>query len=227
MTRTISRIAALAVTVFAVACVDAQATTPSLLSVGQQDRHSTGTFSAPDADSATVYIATMPDQGSDGRFLDENMVGMVFLTDDEIAAGSWLSSDQLDPGSYHVMLNADDYDCYDDPACLEGFSDVLPLTVPMPAQRFTRSVTRPFKTLYLKLTISPLGEDQPYKLCWSKANLQRKCLSSTVGGYDWNRAASDEISVGARAQRAMGKRTTFSWYVAGKRVASKRVRIRR
>jgi hypothetical protein len=224
---TIKRIAALAVTVFAVACVHGQAATSSLFSVDQQDRHSTGTFSAPDADSVTVYIATKPDQGSDGRFLSENVVDYVFLTAGEIAAGSWLSSDQLDSGRYYVMLNAYDYDCYDDPACLDGFSDVLPLTVPKPAQKFTRSVTRPFKTLYLKLTISPLGEDQPYKLCWSKANGQRKCLSSTVNGYNGNAAASDEISVGARAQRAMWSRTTFSWYLAGKRVASKPVRIRR
>jgi hypothetical protein len=227
MTMTIRRIAALAGTVFAVACVDAQAATPDLLSVDQQDRHSTGTFSAPGADSATVYIATKPDRGSDGRFLSENVVDYVFLTDDEIAAGSWLSSGQLDPGSYYVMLNADDYDCYDDPACLEGFSGILPLTVPKPAQTFTRKVTRPFQTLYLKLTIAPLGDDQPYRLCWPKADGRRRCLRSTVDGYDWNEAASDEVSVGARAQRAMRSRTTFSWYVAGERVASKSVRIRR
>jgi hypothetical protein len=223
----IRRIAALAVTVFAVACVDAQAAAPALFSVDQRDRHSTGTFSTPDADSVTVYIATKPDQGSDGRFLSENMTDSIFLTDDEIAAGSWLGSDQLDPGSYYVMLNAYDYDCYDDPACLDGFSSVLPLTVPKPAQKFTRKVTRPFQTLYLKLTIAPLGDPQPYRLCWLKANRQSKCLRSTVDGYDWNGAASDEISIGVRAQRAMLSRTTFSWYVAGKRVASKRVRIRR
>jgi hypothetical protein len=125
------------------------------------------------------------------------------------------------------MLRAVDYDCLGDPACLDGFSSVLPLTVPKPAQKFSRKVTRSFGTLYLKLTISRVGEDQPYRLSWRKADGRRKCLRSTVDGYDWNEAASDEISIGARAQRAMRNRTTFSWYVAGKRVASKRVRIRR
>jgi hypothetical protein len=207
--------------------VDAQAAAPDLFSVGQQDRHSTGTFSAPGADDATVYIATAPDLGTDGRFLEENVEDLVILTSDEIASGSWLSSDQLEPGDYFVMLRAFDFDCVGEPECLDGFSSVLPLTVPKPAQKFTRKVTRLFSTLYLKLTIAPLGGDQPYRLCWHKANYQRKCLRSTVNGYDWNEAASDEISIGARAQRAMRSRTTFSWYVDGNRVASKRVRIRR
>ena len=227
MTPTIRRIAALAVTVFAVACVDAQAAAPSLLSVGQQDRHSTGAFSAPGADHVTVYFASKPDRGSDGSFLSENYVGSRSLTDDEIAAGRWFGSGQLDPGSYYVMLDADDYGCYDDPACLEGFSAVLPLTVPKPTQRFKAKVTRLFgETLYPELTITPLGEPQPYTLCWRKADGRRKCLRSTVDGYNWNGAASDEISVGARVQRAMRKYTTFTWYVAGERVASRRVRIR-
>jgi hypothetical protein len=97
MTMTIRRIVALAFSVFAVACVDAQAAVPALLNVGQQDRHSTWTFSAPGADDATVYVATKPDRGTDGRFLEEIVEGYVFLTDDEIAAGSWLGSEPARP----------------------------------------------------------------------------------------------------------------------------------
>ena len=99
--------------------------------------------------------------------------------------------------------------------------------MPKPRQKFARKVTRIFRTLYLELTISPLGKSQPYRGCWSKANGPRKYLRSKVDGYDWNEAASDEITMGARAMRSIRRRTRFAWYVDGKRVASKRVRIRR
>jgi hypothetical protein len=226
MTSAVTKITALAITLLVVACTDAQAAAPDLFSVGQQDRHSTGAFSAPGADDATVYIATAPDLGTDGRFLEENIEGYVFLTDDEIANGGWLSSDQLDPGDYYVMLRASDYDCFGEPSCIEGFSDVLPLTVPKPEQRFTPRVRRVYGTLSLRLTIAPLGEPQSYRVCWRQANGRRKCLRSTVHAYDWNQTEYDELTVSARARRAMRRMTTFVWYVDGKLVAAKSARIR-
>ena len=42
-------------------------------------------------------------------------------------------------------------------------------------------------------------------------------------GDDWNSEASDSIEV---RKRAMRRRTTFTWYVNGTQVATKRVRIR-
>jgi hypothetical protein len=180
MTTPVTRIAALAITLLAVACAEAQAAGPVLLGVGQQGRHSTGTFSAPGADDATVYIATAPDRGTDGRFLEENIADVAFLTSDEIASGRWLSSEQLDPGQYYVMLRATAWSCLGEPSCLDGVSGVLPLTVPKPRQRFTRKVTRSFGTLYLRLTIAPLGESQAYQnaFCTSAGNLGRIGVAS-------------------------------------------------
>jgi hypothetical protein len=45
-----------------------------------------------------------------------------------------------------------------------------------------------------------------------------------LDGYDWNSSASDTLTV---TTRGLPLRTTFSWFVGGKRVALKRVLIRR
>ena len=207
---------------------EAHAATPTLDSVGQEDRHSTGTFSATGADDVTVYFATKPDRGTDGNFLEENRAGIISLADDEIASGRWFDSEQLDPGVYYVLLRASHYSCYEVPDCMTGDSAVLTLTVPKPKQRFTPSVSG-FAGIstYLKLTVSPLGETLPYRVCWTKTGGGRKCLRSTIDGYSWNDSASDDLRVGARQTRAMPARARFVWYVAGERVASKRVRIPR
>jgi hypothetical protein len=97
-------------------------------------------FAMPGADDATIYFATRPDRATDGRFLEENVQHVDLLTRDEIQGGQWLDSDQLDPGDYHVMLSSYDYDCFDDPACMQGFSNMLSLTVPKPASRYRGSV---------------------------------------------------------------------------------------
>ena len=100
----------------------AQAATPTLVSVGQQARHPQATFGPlSGVDSLTVYIATKPDLASDGSFLQENIKDVDFLTDDEIASRSWLYESQLDPGLYYVMARASDFDCYQNPNCIDGF----------------------------------------------------------------------------------------------------------
>ena len=53
-----------------------------------------------------MYLASSPERGTDGRFLQENVKETDFLTDDEIQRGAWLDSDQVDPGTYYVMLEA-------------------------------------------------------------------------------------------------------------------------
>jgi hypothetical protein len=204
----------------------AQAATPTLVSVGQQDRHPQATFGPlAGVDSLTVYVATKPDRASDGGFLQENIKDLDFLTDDEIASSFWLYEDQLDPGLYYVMARASDFDCYENPNCIDGFSNMLTLTVPKPAQRYRTSVQllRSIGVGYLNMSVTPLGEKLPYRVCWTLTRGKR-CLRSTVTGYSWNEPASDLLRVSLRKMR---KLTTFTWYVDGRIVSVKRVRIRR
>jgi hypothetical protein len=204
----------------------AGAATPALLGVGEQNRHATANFSMPGADDATIYFATRPDRATDGRFLEENVEHSDFLTTDEIQAGRWLDSGQLDPGRYYVMLRATDYECFGSPACMEGFSNMLTLTVPKPAPRYRASVRvyRYLSTVDLRFRVAPLGERLRYRVCWTRVAKPRRCLRRTISGYSWNSPADDQISV---RKRGMPKRTTFAWYVDGRRVASKRVRVPR
>ncbi|MCD6727077.1 MAG: hypothetical protein LT070_07545 [Solirubrobacteraceae bacterium] len=202
----------------------APAASPTLLSVGQQDRHPTATFAMPGADDATIAFATAPDRATDGRFLDENVKHLDLLTADEIHLGGWLDSEQLDPGTYYVLLNATDYDCLGDPGCINGFSNMLSLTVPKPSQAFAGRVRayRYLSTVDLTLTVTPLGQDLPYRVCWPRARKPRRCVRSTVDGYSWNESATNSVEV---RKSGMRKRTTFVWYVDGRKVATKRVRI--
>jgi hypothetical protein len=204
----------------------ARAVPPPLVSVGQQARHPTATLGPlPGVDFAFIYVATKPDRASDGSFLQENIVASDILTDDEVARGSWLYESQLDPGGYYVMARAFDFECYLNPNCIEGFSNMLTLTIPKPAQRYRATVQLlPFIGVgYLTLTVTPLGEKLPYRVCWTLRRGSR-CLRATVGGYSWNASASDLLRVSLRGMRSV---TTFAWYANGRAVAVKRVRIRR
>jgi hypothetical protein len=202
------------------------ATAPTLASVGQQNRHPTATFGPlPGVDAAFIYLATKADRASDGSFLQENIEASDILTDDEIARGSWLYESQVDPGLYYVMARAFDFECYQDPNCVDGFSNMLTLTIPKPAQRYGAKVQvlRSIKVAFLTFTVTPLGDKLPYRVCWTLVRGGR-CVRATVEGYSWNASASDFLSVSLRRMR---KHTTFSWYANGRRVALKRVRIRR
>jgi hypothetical protein len=194
---------------------------PTLVGGGQQNRHPAATFSASGADFATMYLASSPERGTDGRFLQENVKASDFLTDDEIQRGVWLDSDQVDPGTYYVMLEATQF-CYPpDPACIEGFSSVLTLTVPKPRSSYRGTVGpvyRFIRVVYLDLAVRPLGERLPYRVCWRLRSKARRCVSGVVTGYSWNSAASDSLRV---SMRGMAKRTTFTWYVRGRAVATK------
>ena len=109
----------------------AQAATPTLSSVGQQDRHPTANFSAEGADFAYMSVASSPARASDGSFLSENLEDYDVLTDSEIYNGYWSSSSQLDPGTYYVMVDASTYDesgCGQ--YCVNGYSNVMTLTIP-------------------------------------------------------------------------------------------------
>jgi hypothetical protein len=198
----------------------AAAAPPSLLSVGQTNRHPTAQFSMPGADDATIYLASKPDRATDGSFLQENIKEYGFLTTAEIQSGAWLDESQIDPGLYYVMARATDYDCIGQPSCIDGYSNMLTLEVPKPHPSYRGSV-HVFHYLHeadLTLRVTPLGERLPYKVCWRLKSGRRPCVRGAVSGFSWNSPAEDEVT--ARL-RGMAKRTTFSWYVHGSRVASK------
>lgn len=199
----------------------ARAAPPVLLSVGHENRHPTATFSMPGADDATIYFASKPDRATDGRFLEENVKHIDFLTADEMQGGRWLDSSQIDPGVYYVMLRATDFDCFQNPNCADGFSNVATLTLPKPSSRYRGSVSSVFRysgVMYLKLAVNPLGERLPYRLCWRLETKRRVCVAGAVEGSSWNSAADDELRI---RMRGMAKRTTFTWYVGSRRVASR------
>lgn len=204
----------------------AAAAEPALLGVGQEHRHPTADFHAPGADHATISFATKPDRATDGQFLEENVEHVDLFTADEIKAGRWTDSSQLDPGRYYVLLRATDADCLGDPGCLDGFSAMLTLIVPEPARRFRGHVTsyRFVSTIELSLEVRPLGRGLPYRVCWTRSTGRRACVRATVRGFSWNEPASDTISV---RKRGMRRTTTFTWFVDGRKVASRRARIRR
>lgn len=198
----------------------AAAQPPTLSSVSQTNRHPSASFSAPGADDATIYLATKPDRATDGSFLQENVKEIGFLTTDEVQRGTWFDSSQVDPGLYYVLLRATDFDCSGQPSCLDGYSNMLTLTVPKPRSAYSASVHvyHYSHVADLTLTVKPLGERLPYKVCWRLKNKRFRCVGSAVAGYSWNSPADDQVSV---RLRGMAARTTFNWYVHGSRIASK------
>ncbi len=217
---------------FAVAS-PALAVSPSLTAVGHQQRHPTATFSAPKAGSATIYLASRPDRATDGSFLSENIRESGFLTDSELQSGRWFDASRVDPGTYYVMLQArPDFDsCYIfgsglyDPACADGFSNILTLIVEKPRIRYSARVTayRFLGQASLYLTATPLGEKLPYRVCYVTKSRAKRCLTGSLNGYSWDSSGEDNLDVRTRNLPTI---TTFTWYVGGKKVAAKSVRVR-
>ena len=199
----------------------APAKPPTLLTVSQQHRHPSATFSAPGADDATIYFASKPDRARDGGFLRKNVKKLDLLGSVEIRRGSWSFEDQLDPGSYYMMMDAIDYDCIGQPGCIGGYSNMLTLTVPKPPQTYRGSVEvlHHVHVVHLTLRVTPLGESLPYKVCWQLTS-RRNCASGRVAGYSWNSSAESRVSVRLRGMKA---RTKFTWYVRSHPVAAKTV----
>jgi len=174
----------------------------------------------PGADAAAIYFANKPDRASDGGFLRENIKALDLLATDEIRRGSWSFEDQLDPGTYYVMMQATDYDCIGQPNCIDGYSNMLTLAVPKPSQTYRGSV-EVFHYIHivdLTLRATPLGEKLPYKVCWRLKTKRLRCVSGSVDGYSWNSSADDTLSV---RLKGMANRTTFVWYVKTRKVAAR------
>jgi hypothetical protein len=162
---------------------------PSLSSVGMQDRHPTAIFSAPKADSATIYVAwcLRADPNFDACYIP-------------------------DSGTY-------------DPSCADGFSAVVPLTVPRPTIHYVGSaiVYKYLGQISLELSASPLGVKQRYKVCYPLKTKARRCLNGTVDGYHWNSPGVGRLSL---TTRGLAARTTFTWFVDRAKVAARTVRAR-
>lgn len=220
-----------AVTAALVFVTPSLAVSPSITSVGQVKRHPKATFSAPKADYVSIYVASKADRASDGSFLAENVVVVDVMTDSEIQAGKWEYEYQLDPGRYFVMLSADpDFDtCYIngsdtyDQSCADGFSGLVSLTIPVPTPHYaaTAKTIRWLGQVTLRLKATPLGVKAPYKVCYALKTKKRRCLSGTLDGYSWNSSADDELTV---KKRGLKKRTTFTWFVRGRKVATRTIR---
>lgn len=211
----------------------ANAVAPTLTSVSVEGRRPAATFSAPRAGFVTVYVASGPDRATNGRFLDENVKDVASLTSSEIQSGAWASPSRLDPGGYSVMLDAsaDFGSCYLfdigalDPACADGFSEVLSLSVPKPKVRFTTSATvyASLDEVDVRLHARPLGERTPYRVCYRNVSRERRCLNGVLEGFSWDYPANDTLSV---RRSHLPRVTTFTWHVRSKQVASRRVRVR-
>jgi hypothetical protein len=174
----------------------------------------------PGADDATIYFASKPDRASDGGFLRKNIKELDLLGTIQIRRAWWSFEHQLDPGTYYVMMQAIDYDCIGQPDCIGGYSNMLTLAVPKPSQTYRGSVEVLHDVHIVSMTLhfTALGEKLPYKVCWRLKTKTLRCVSGSVNGYSWNSSAEDELRV---RLRGMASRTTFVWYVRGRKVAAK------
>lgn len=192
------------------------AVAPTLVSVGQQERHLTAAFVTPKADTVVIYVASKPDVATDGHFFDENVVSTDYLTDSEIQSGNYLDQGQLDPGSYFVMLSASPefpmcrlQSEATDPTCADGMSSILPLTVPAPATKWSAITKLVGSRVELRLTADLLGIKQPYRVCWRTAAKNEKCAAGRIDGYSWRSSADDELI--ASASDLSPGTTRFTW----------------
>jgi hypothetical protein len=211
----------------------AAAIPPTITSVTVENRHPVATFSAPRSDFAFITFASKPDRATDGSFLTENVEASDILTDFEVQSGRWSSESQLDPGTYWAMMRAspDFGSCYIfdtggyDPACAQGFSNVVEVVVPRPAIRYTARVTvlRFLGEVQLKLTATPLGENVPYRVCGTIPKRRARCVGGTLSGFSWNDPGDDTVTMNTRG---LPRTTTFTWFVSGVKVATRRVRVR-
>jgi hypothetical protein len=199
--------------------------------VGHQQRHPTAAFSAPRASAVNIYLASKPDRAADGSFLQQNLRETGILAPADLQSGTWLDANKVEPGMYYVMIRAQaNFDaCYIgpglDPACADGFSNVLTLVVERPAVRYTVGVKPDRKggSARLFVTATPMGEKTPYRVCYRTARKARRCAGGILNGYTWDRPVQNVLYV---RTSDLATFTTFNWYVGGKKVAAKRSRIR-
>jgi hypothetical protein len=199
--------------------------TPELVSLEQRGRYLTARFgSLGGVDAATIQISTQPYQYViPGGWRTSGTETRDALTVDEIAAGSWTYERRLDPGVYYVRAETRDYDCA--PVCISGYSQTLTVTIPEPAPRFAGRVRvfRSRRAVSVTLHVTPLAMHLAYRVCWTLKK-GRRCAGRIVVGWSWEKGESDTFEVWAKGMRPV---TRFVWYVEGRAVVSRKIRIRR
>jgi hypothetical protein len=134
---------------------------------------------------------------------------------------SFLRGSQTDASNACYILDSGTYD----PSCADGFSAVVPLTVPRPTIHYVGSATvhKYLGQISLEISASSLGVKQPYKVCYPLKTKARRCLNGIVDGYDWNSPGVGRLSL---TTRGLAATTTFTWFVDGAKVATRTVRAR-
>ena len=197
---------------------------PELASLDQRGRQLTARFgSLGGVDAATIHISTQPYQYViPGGWRTSGTETRDALTADEIATGSWTYDRRLDPGIYYVRAETRDYDCA--PVCISGYSQTLTVTIPEPAQRFAGRVRllRNRRVVSLTLQVKPLAKQLRYRVCWISQR-GRRCAGRAMDGQSWDQATTDTVQVWAAGMRPL---TRFVWYVEGRAVVSRKIRIR-
>jgi hypothetical protein len=131
LVRRITVAAAFAVLIVLFLPASSLAAAPVLTRVGSTERHPSATWTLPPGvTSDVIEIATKSDTGSDGSFFTENVVVFDPLQPTQT---SWLGSDQLRAGTYHVHVKGfDETGCDSNPPgpCDYFWSNMLTLTIP-------------------------------------------------------------------------------------------------
>jgi hypothetical protein len=195
------------------------ATPPTLVGVGERNRYATATFGPlTGVTDLVVWVSSSPDRGPNGNFLPRRFLLSDSLFRREIDAASWTSDTQLDPGRYYLMAEAWSRGCVGSD-CIAGYTEVLPLAIPKPAQSYRASarILRAVRLMQLQLTVTPLGERLPYRVCWTIRHGTR-CIRARVAGRSWNASASSRLRV---PLRDMPRVTIVTWRVSGQVVAAR------
>jgi hypothetical protein len=102
------------------------------ITVRQADRHLTATWTLPPGvDPQVIEIATAPNTGADGHFLEENREGVDVL---EKGQSSYFGSEELGLGTYWVHIQTLDNDCssIENSTCF-AWSNIASLTITLDA----------------------------------------------------------------------------------------------
>jgi Tol biopolymer transport system component len=197
---------------------------PELLSLSHDNRRLTARFgSLAGVEAATVTVSTQPHTYVvPGGWSTSGTQHHDSLTSDEITAGTWTSDSPLDPGRYFVRTETRDWDCLQ--ICIAGSSGALSVEIPEPTLRFTARAkrSRDRRALLLSLRVTPLGKNLPYRVCWPTAK-GRRCRGRVMVGTSWSSGLTDVVRLPVRGLRPA---TRFVWYVDGKAVGSRTVKVR-
>lgn len=225
---------AVGLVVAGVLAASASAVPPKLLSVGQQNRYPTATYSSPRSWLGDMWFSSSPARNPDGSFVAQGFLMDMGIYDENLTSGVWKGDKQLNPGTYWAILQVTPAnDCYDDllnldPSCSAGYSNALQVVIPAPKPKY--SVEPAFglegpHTLTLFLDASPVFDDITYRVCWTRVHpTKRRCLTHVLHGDPDQTDARDAVNVDGRT---LGKFTKFTWSVEGKVVLSRRLRTNR